>query len=155
MPAASRSLTCTKTSGPPSSGRMKLNPRSVLKNLTRPVGIQLPIQSDPSHRKRPTPFPRRAGTCQQHRFGGLLNDRAILPRKLDLLPRDFRCTTRPSWLECSKLAVASQGVSGSVHGQPVLCPYWARSASCVSNRSLSVTCEQGHRSAAARRETRP
>src|SRR5262249_59591005 len=28
-----------KTSGPPSSGRMKPNPRSVLKNFTRPVGI--------------------------------------------------------------------------------------------------------------------
>src|SRR5262249_20480979 len=39
MPAASTSWTCTKTSGPPSSGRMKPNPRSVLKNLTRPVGI--------------------------------------------------------------------------------------------------------------------
>jgi hypothetical protein len=28
-------------SGPPSSGRMKPNPRSVLKNFTRPVGMQL------------------------------------------------------------------------------------------------------------------
>ena len=38
MPAASTSWTCTNTSGPPSSGRMKPNPRSVLKNLILPVG---------------------------------------------------------------------------------------------------------------------
>src|SRR5262249_16639252 len=37
--------TCTKTSGPPSSGRMKPNPRSVLKNLTRPLGIINPRSS--------------------------------------------------------------------------------------------------------------
>jgi hypothetical protein len=33
IPAVSTSWTCTKTSGPPSSGRMKPNPRSVLKNF--------------------------------------------------------------------------------------------------------------------------
>jgi hypothetical protein len=33
IPAVSMSWTCTKTSGPPSSGRMKPNPRSVLKNF--------------------------------------------------------------------------------------------------------------------------
>src|SRR6185503_9137544 len=39
IPAVSTSWTCTKTSGPPSSGRIKPNPRSVLKNFTRPVGM--------------------------------------------------------------------------------------------------------------------
>src|SRR5262249_59249655 len=38
-PATSTSWTCTKTSEPPPSGAMKPNPRSVLKNLTRPVGM--------------------------------------------------------------------------------------------------------------------
>src|SRR5262249_1759016 len=37
MPAASTSWIWTKTSGPPSSGRMEPNPRSGLKDLTRPV----------------------------------------------------------------------------------------------------------------------
>src|SRR5262249_34938251 len=37
MPAASTSWIWTKTSGPPSSGKMKPNPRSGLKDLTRPV----------------------------------------------------------------------------------------------------------------------
>jgi hypothetical protein len=50
MPAFSTSWTCTKTSGPPSSGRMKPNPRSVLKNFTRPVGTQL---NRFTHSKRP------------------------------------------------------------------------------------------------------
>jgi hypothetical protein len=39
MPAASTSWTCTKTSEPPPSGAIKPYPRSVLKNLTRPLGI--------------------------------------------------------------------------------------------------------------------
>jgi hypothetical protein len=46
MPAVSTSWRCTKTSGPPSSGRMKPNPRSVLKNFTRPVGIFSCLSSD-------------------------------------------------------------------------------------------------------------
>src|SRR5262249_7728593 len=49
-PAVSTSWTCTKTSGPPSSGRMKPNPRSVLKNFTPPVGM--------THCKRPDKFSR-------------------------------------------------------------------------------------------------
>ena len=55
MPAVSTSWTCTKTSGPPSSGRMKPNPRSVLKNFTRPVGIFSCLSSDrPSAPATPT-----------------------------------------------------------------------------------------------------
>src|SRR5215831_11351065 len=60
MPAASTSWTWTKTSGPPSSGAIKPYPRSVLKNLTRPVGM--PMKSDSTHSKRPYP-PRRRATA--------------------------------------------------------------------------------------------
>src|SRR6516225_1663532 len=41
MPAASMSWTCTKTSEPPPSGAIKPNPRSGLKNLTRPLGMPI------------------------------------------------------------------------------------------------------------------
>src|SRR5262249_545621 len=51
MPAASTSWICTKRSGPPSSGRMKPNPRSGLKNLTRPLGMPL----IPFNAQRPDP----------------------------------------------------------------------------------------------------
>src|SRR5262249_34777842 len=84
MPAASTLWTCTKTSDPPPSGAIKPYPRSVLKNLTRPLGIAHLIRSTGSKLPARRVTPRRAGAEQnvQPQRSAFVPERVITPKAI-------------------------------------------------------------------------